>query len=216
MFQAGHAVAKKITALAALPVAAALTLSACSGDSTASEDVNISPISEGSSPSETTNDFGQSNGADDSGASLFPDSSNDSPTPDAPSDGERTEAVFEMSQNGVDVTVTYTAQGDQVVKQTTRNEIDYAASGFSGEEEAREYFDPMLAQAQDVPGYEQTMEYGETSAVEELVIDYSVADPSDLAELPGYEASDNMDVADYVSLEESRQLLLNSGFTEVE
>ncbi|GAA2037835.1 hypothetical protein GCM10009720_17910 [Yaniella flava] len=107
-------------------------------------------------------------------------------------------------------------KGDQVVKQTTRNEIDYAASGFSGEEEAREYFDPMLAQAQDVPGYEQTMEYGETSAVEELVIDYSVADPSDLAELPGYEASDNMDVADYVSLEESRQLLLNSGFTEVE
>ena len=214
MFQASQQhMAKKITALVALPFAAALTLSACSDDTTASEDVNIAPVTEESSQSESTNDFGQSADSDDS---LFSDSSNNSQTPDAPSTGERTESTFTNSQNGVEITMTYTAVGDEVVKQTTRNEIDYAASGLSGQEEARQYFEPMLAQGEGVPGYEQTMEFGETSAVEELVIDYSVADPSDLTGLPGYEGTGAEGENFYISMEQSRQLLLDSGFTEVE
>ncbi|GAA2037714.1 hypothetical protein GCM10009720_17740 [Yaniella flava] len=73
-------VAKKFTALAALPIAAALTLSAC-GE-------------------------------------------------------EETETSFTNSQNGIEITMTYTAVGDEVTKQTTTNEIDYEAAGLGGKEEA--------------------------------------------------------------------------------
>src|SRR5690625_3112831 len=115
--------AKKITALTALPFAAALTLSACSGD-------------------------------------------------------EETETSFTNSQNGVEMTLTYTAVGDEVVKQTTTNVIEYEAAGLGSKEDAQEMLDPMVDQGVDVEGYAQTIEYGDTSATEEVSIDYEIADMS--------------------------------------
>lgn len=154
--------AKKVTALAALPFAAALTLSACSGD-------------------------------------------------------EETETAFTNSQNGVEMTMTYTAVGDEVVKQTTTNVIEYEAAGLGSKEEAQQMLDPLVDQAADVEGYEQSIEYGDTSATEEVSIDYEVADMSDLSQLPGYESTANLDEEGaFISLEESREMLENQGFTEVE
>ncbi|NWN88758.1 MAG: DUF1307 domain-containing protein [Micrococcaceae bacterium] len=152
--------AKKFTALAALPIAAALTLSAC-GE-------------------------------------------------------EETETSFTNSQNGIEITMTYTAVGDEVTKQTTTNEIDYEAAGLGGKEEAQQMFDPVVEQAADVEGYEQSIEYGDTSATEEVSIDYEVADLEELANVPGYEGSANMAEGDYISLDESRTMLEEAGFTEVE
>lgn len=154
--------AKKITALTALPFAAALTLSACSGD-------------------------------------------------------QETETSFTNSQNGVEMTLTYTAVGDEVVKQATTNVIEYEAAGLGSKEEAQEMLDPMVDQGVDVEGYEQSIEYGDTSATEEVSIDYEVADMSELSEVPGYESTGNMDEEGaFISLEESREQLESAGFTEVE
>lgn len=153
--------AKKITALAALPFAAALTLSACSGD-------------------------------------------------------EETETSFTNTQNGVEMTMTYTAVGDEVTKQTTSNLIDYEAAGLGSKEEAQAMFDPMIEQGSDIEGYEQSIEYGDTSATEEVSIDYEVADLGELSQVPGFEGTANMEDGDFVSLEQSREMLENQGFTEVE
>lgn len=153
--------AKKLTALAALPFAAALSLSACG-----SED-----------PEET---------------------------------------AFTQEQGGVEMTLTYTHVGDEVIKQTTSNVIDYEAAGLGSKEEAQELLDPMIAQADDVEGYDQSIEYGDTSATEEVTIDYEVVDMSELGGLPGFEGSANMEDADFVSFEESREMLESQGFTEVE
>lgn len=59
------------------------------------------------------------------------------------------------------------------------------------------------------------MDYGETTATEEVVIDYEVIDVSELEGVPGFEGS-NLEDADYISLDESRELLEAQGFTEVE
>ncbi len=152
---------KKFAALAVLPFAAALTLSACGGE-------------------------------------------------------EATETAFTNSMNGVEMTLTYTHEGDEVIKQTTSNVIEYEAAGLADKEEAQALLDPMVAQAADVEGYEQSIEYGDTSATEEVSIDYEVVDMSQLNGLPGFEGSANMDDADFVSLEESRKMLEEQGFTEVE
>lgn len=153
--------AKKITALAALPFAAALTLSACSG-------------------------------------------------------GEETETSFTNNQNGMETTMTYTAVGDEVTKQTTTNVIDYEAAGLGSKEEAQETLDPLIAQSDGVEGYDQSIEYGDTSATEEVSVDYEAADLEALAEVPGFEGTANMEDGDFVSLEQSREMLENQGFTEVE
>lgn len=153
--------AKKLTALAALPFAAALSLSACGSE-------------------------------------------------------EAQETSFTQNQGGVEMTLTYTHVGDEVIKQTTQNVIDYEAAGFGSKEDAQEILDPLVAQAADVEGYEQSIEYGDTAATEEVSIDYEVVDLSQLSGIPGFEGSTNMEGADFISFEESRELLEQQGFTEVE
>lgn len=129
---------------------------------------------------------------------------------------EATETAFTKQEGGVEMTLTYVHEGDNVIKQTTSNVIDYEAAGFESKDAAQEVLDPLVAQADDVEGYDQSIEYGETSATEEVTIDYSVVDMGELGQLPGFEGSANMDEASSISLEESRKLLESSGFTEVE
>ena len=189
---------KKFTAMAVLPFAAALTLSACDDATNDASNVHIEPVESPEAPSET---------------SIEPVET----TPEPPAtDGETTETAFTQNQNGVDMTLTYTAVGDRVVKQTTRNVIDYRAAGIGSKEEAQEIFDPLMDQSAGVEGYDQSIEYGETSAVEEVSIDYRVVDMNALSDIPGFEGSGNMDGADFVSLSESRKLLEQQGFSEVE
>lgn len=152
---------KKLATLTTLPFAAALTLSACSGE-------------------------------------------------------EETETSFTNTQQGIETTMTYAAVGDEVTMQTTRNVIDYEAAGFESKEEAQATLDPLIDQGVDVEGYEQTIEYGDTSAVEDVSIDYEVADLEELSNVPGFEGSANMEEGAFVSLEQSREMLESSGFTEVE
>ena len=189
--------AKKLTALAVLPFAAALSLSACgSGDANNANsnatNVNIEPVDTTVDEPETTLD------------------NTEAPT------GELSETAFTQNEQGVEMTLTYIHRGDRVVKQTTRNVIDYEAAGFGDKAQAQQILDPMVAEADDVEGYEQSIEYGDTSAVEEVSIDYSIIDMSQLGGLPGFEGSENMEDAHFVSLSESRKMLEAQGFTEVE
>lgn len=193
-----RAVQKKLLGLAVLPFAAVLALSACGDSSPEATNVNIQPLE---TPVEPTEE-----------ATPAANTELDAIDPD----GELTETSFRQSENGVTMTLTYTAMGDVVIKQTTTNEIDYAEAGLAGKEEAQALLDPMVAQADNVQGYDQSIDYGETSATEEVTVDYSVVDMTELAELPGFEGSDNMDIADYISLEESRKFLEQQGFVEVE
>ncbi|MDN6358699.1 DUF1307 domain-containing protein [Yaniella sp.] len=95
--------------------------------------------------------------------------------------------------------------------------MEYEAAGLGSKEDAQEMLDPMVDQGVDVEGYEQTIEYGDTSATEEVSIDYEIADMSELSEVPGYESTGNMDEEGaFISLEESREQLESAGFTEVE
>jgi uncharacterized lipoprotein YehR (DUF1307 family) len=129
---------------------------------------------------------------------------------------EAAETSFTQSQNGIEMTLTYTHVGDEVTKQTASNEIDYEAAGFGSKEEAQELLEMLAGEAEDIEGYEQSIEYGDTKATEELVIDYEVVDISELEGVPGFEGSADMGDADYVSLEKSTEALEQAGFTLVE
>lgn len=128
---------------------------------------------------------------------------------------EPEDTAFTQNQNGVEMRLTYTHVGDEVIKQTASNEINYQEAGFENKEQAQEVLDMLLAESQDIEGYEISMDYGETTATEEVVIDYEVIDVAELEGVPGFEGS-NLEDADYISLDESRELLEAQGFTEVE
>lgn len=131
-------------------------------------------------------------------------------------DEEATETAFTTSQNGAEMTLTYTAVGDEVIKQTASNVLDYEAAGLGDKEQAQALLEPHIVEPGEIEGYEQVVEFGETAATEEITIDYEVIDMADLNGLPGFEGSGDLGEADYISLEESRDLLLQAGYTEVE
>lgn len=210
MRSSAHRYSKKLSALLVLPFAAMLALSACSDENNATdEDVNITPkndaSTEASTPVETDDVSGSDNvnGLDDVGA--------------LDESGGVTESSFVIEQGGVETTMTYTAKGDRVTKQSTVNEIDYAAAGLASEEEAKEILDPVVEASQGVAGLEHTIDYRGDTATESMSVDYEVASLSELAEVPGYEMnSDEVDDDTYISMKVSREELLNAGFEEVQ
>src|SRR5690606_19458441 len=52
--------------------------------------------------------------------------------------GEKTETVFTTNQNGVDITMTYYATGDEVTSQSTESVISYEALGVEDQDAAEE------------------------------------------------------------------------------
>lgn len=180
----------KITAVLA---ALMLSLTACGGDTkestgTASETSTTSPLETATEDTEN----------------------NDPTTPQ-----EDSAVVMNNVVNGVDMTFTYYADGDTVIRQTTRNVMPYSAIGVSTADEAKNILDPIIVEFQGVPGLEHSMEYGETGAVETLTVDYSKADPAQISELTGSTFSGDTSAGAKVSLQRSIEMLEGQGFTRV-
>lgn len=123
--------------------------------------------------------------------------------------------VFNQSDAAVDMTLTYYAVGDVVTKQTTVNVINYAGAGLADADAARALLDPLVESFQNVVGLDHSIVYGDTTATETLAIDYEVADIVEISNLTGSTFEGVVDSNTRLSLEQSRQMLLANGFTEV-
>lgn len=73
----------------------------------------------------------------------------------------------------------------------------------------------MIITVDDVEGFEQDLDYGETEATQVTHIDFTVLDMGDVADVPGA-MTDGVTEESVVSYEENRQMLLSFGFVEVE
>lgn len=120
--------------------------------------------------------------------------------------------VFELDQDGIEITLTYYHVDDEVTKQRTKNVIDYEATGISSKEQAKELFDPEIAKMKGIKGVSHKMTYSNSEAIEELEIDYEKIDMDEAKELPGMELSG--DLENGISMEASADMLLNQGFAE--
>ncbi|WP_449277608.1 YehR family protein [Leucobacter sp. GX24907] len=130
--------------------------------------------------------------------------------------GEKTETVFTTNQNGVDITMTYYATGDEVTSQSTESVISYEALGVEDQDSAEEMLAPMAEEFKDIEGVEHEIEYGEDSATERLSVDYTTASLSEVARLTGSTFDEEAEDGGKVGLEQSRKMLADAGFTEVE
>lgn len=128
--------------------------------------------------------------------------------------GEKQEATFTMSDGGVEVTLVYYAEGDEVYRQTTRNVINYEEAGID-EELAREILEPLMEEFQGIDGLKHSIEFGADEAIEEMDVDYNTASMKEISQLMGSSFSGNVDDNTRLSLEQSREMLLAQGYTEV-
>lgn len=119
-------------------------------------------------------------------------------------------------QEGVTLEVTYTAEDDEVTKQTSKNEIFYDRLGVDNKEEAKEVELLQQAEAQysQVDGITYKQDFKDDKVIEEIVVDYSKFDVNELEDLMGTMSSG--DLENGVSLEGSIQLLESSGYRIVE
>ncbi len=130
---------------------------------------------------------------------------------------QKTETTsFELSQNGVTSTITYTHDGDKVLSQTATNTINYEESGLKDKDTAKQQLDPMVKKFEEMnsDAIEHSIEYQDKQVVENIKIDFTKIKPEEFKNLPGTLSSG--DISNGISLKESEKLLLNSGYKKVE
>ncbi len=133
----------------------------------------------------------------------------------AADDGEEKTRTFRAEEPGIQATITYYYQGDNVTKQTTENVIDYEAVGLESKDEAKEMFDPESEQFQGVDGVTHEMIYEDDQATELLEVDYENLDFDEAGNLPGMMFEEGAE--EYgISMEQSADMLLEQGFEEIE
>lgn len=125
-----------------------------------------------------------------------------------------TTRTFEAEQDGIVTTLEYTAKGDKVIKQTTENVIQYDLAGIESKEQAKELFEPMTEQFQNIDGITHKLEYEDSKAIESLVIDYEAVDFDEIKDLPGMSFSEDPKEND-ISMEKSAEMIESQGFKEV-
>lgn len=122
--------------------------------------------------------------------------------------------TFMKETEGTRTEMIYTFVGDKVTEQSTLNTLDYAtALGVTTKEEAQAIIEPIAAQYQGIKGLTEEIEYGETSLIETVHIDYQVVDMKILETIPGMTFSG--DTSKGISMKQSEKILIEQGFTEI-
>lgn len=121
---------------------------------------------------------------------------------------------YQAEEEGVKITLTYTAEDDTVTEQTSENEIEYAALGLTDKEQAEEIFNPVVEQYQNVDGITHEIDYQDDKVVESVSVDLTTVDMDELTALEGamFEPGEN----DEISLERSVEMIESQGFEKVE
>ncbi|UTX52451.1 DUF1307 domain-containing protein [Leucobacter aridicollis] len=129
--------------------------------------------------------------------------------------GETTETTLTRSVEGAELTVTYVADGDKVTKQTTKNVVNYEASGIADRAAAEESVAPLAEQYKGIKGVEHSIDFGDDELTETVTLTYADLDLEKLASVTGGDPGENPEEARDVSLKEAVKTLTDSGFTEV-
>lgn len=131
------------------------------------------------------------------------------------SGGAESVTKYTKSEGGIENTITYYANGDEVTKQISESVIDYeVAFGTTDVDQIKSVMDPITENFKGLDGVEYSFDYGETSATEVLSVDYSEAKATELAELPGSQFEGDIE-SNKISLKMSKEILEKSGYEEV-
>lgn len=127
-------------------------------------------------------------------------------------DGEEETKTFVIEEGGMSNTLVYTYVDDEVRIQTSETTASYEDIGFADEEAARAELDQLSEDYQEVDGVEHNIEYDDEGFVETLEVDYDVADIAEVSGLEGSDFEGDVDQAQFISMTQTEEQLLNQGY----
>lgn len=127
---------------------------------------------------------------------------------------EEAARTFYIEEEGIESTLVYTYRGDEVLKQSTENIIEYETFGLETKEEAEEFFSPFInKELENIDGITYSINYLEDQLTEKITVDYEVVDIGEIKDLPGMNFQG--DVEKGISMNESARWLIEEGFKEI-
>ncbi|KNC09921.1 hypothetical protein AC791_15005 [Klebsiella sp. RIT-PI-d] len=121
--------------------------------------------------------------------------------------------TFNANINGADIKITYTYEGDKVLKQTSENKINYSTIGAKNKEEAEKILEPLSAKYKDIKGVDEKITYNDTWAEESVTVDMEKVDFKALQNVSGSMVTG--DTSKGVSMKQTETMLESAGFKEV-
>lgn len=179
-----------------------------SGDDTGSDNESESSTEADGGTSSTEEEGTEETETDDSGA----ENSGEADAGEDAATGEEQSKTFVLEEEGFVNELVYYYIGDEVQRQTSESDITYEALGVENEEQARELLEQQSPDYEGVDGVEHSAEYGGEGVIETLEVDYTVADISEVSNLEGSEFDEEAEEAQFISMEESEEQLLNAGY----
>lgn len=160
---------------------------------------------------EKEDDEGDDNESNDEGTNNETPDADDDLGFDFDRNGENI-VTLQTEQNGVQIKLVYTAEGDVVKKQTAENVIPYASLGVQTADEAKEIPDlkTLIEQYKGVNGIKHDMDFQENELYENLEVDYEVIEYEEAKDLLGFQSEG--DLTNGVSLTRSIEMLQAQGF----
>lgn len=126
--------------------------------------------------------------------------------------GQEETRTYVAEDQGYTNTLVYTYVDDEVVNQTSQTEATYESLGVTDRAEAEEVLGSAVESYENTDGVEHSIEYGEDALQERLEIDYDTVDISEVAELDGAEFEGDTETAQFVSMSQTEQQLLDQGY----
>ena len=122
--------------------------------------------------------------------------------------------TLQLEQAGVNLKLTYKADGDKLTEQTVENVMPYDSLGITSVEEAEELLSDVEASYQGIEGITHHIDYQEDKAIESITMNLEMIDTDEVSELTGVILEG--DTSQGISLKKSVDMLLEQGFTIVE
>lgn len=128
---------------------------------------------------------------------------------------EEATRTFYIEEEGIQSTLVYTYRGDEVLKQSTENIVQYETFGIETKEDAEEFFSLFVNhELENIHGITYSIDYQENQLTEKITIDYEEVDIGEIKDLPEMNFQGN--VENGISMKASAKLLLEEGFKEIE
>lgn len=126
--------------------------------------------------------------------------------------GEEQSKTFVLEEEGFVNELVYYYIDDEVQRQTSESDITYEALGVENETQAKELLEQESPDYEGVDGVEHRIEFGGEGVIETLEVDYTVADISEVSDLEGSEFDEEAEDAQFISMEQSEEQVLNAGY----
>lgn len=128
---------------------------------------------------------------------------------------EEATRTFYIEEEGIQSTLVYTYRGDEVLKQSTENIVQYETFGIETKEDAEEFFSLFVNhELENIHGITYSIDYQENQLTEKITIDYEEVDIGEIKDLPEMNFQGN--VENGISMKASAKLLLEERFKEIE